>query len=609
MLERFVREEILGVEPYDPVGAFGARVFLFADEAFPVLARLATRSPSIEVRRNAVSALDRYRTVESAALLRDIAADSADAVVLMRALAGLGRFHAPADQAPLVSRLRETSDRVEEVALVGALGRSGTPEVFAELLALAEEAFDARDSDLLQAALTALARLPIPNDAEVLAQAEDVLADVERIARQRPRAFPRAGRKPRIEADRPDGPNMRGRVIHQLAVVARLRLAPGDPERRRALLGLLGGLQHAERWRIEDVLPPAQILVLRALAGGTEPEVERFLRLVAVAPAQPFLRTQALGALPLSVRTEVALETLAGSDPEARLAALELLLADHHEASVRLCRDLVSECAALEPDRGTAARRQLYLRALSELSQRELLETADLLPLLHHVRSPRQSHGTLPEELEAEVGELLARAADGVQNVRLRELVRELVDFVVRNRMNPAITAQNADAARAYVLGLIDDVRSHRADDSYLRTVRDAVMEFLLGYPVDSSAGDRAQFAPPVLLEEEILLALGRTRSPQAAELLLTVLADGKNVNRALACLALGMTGQRSSARELPRFLLDADPFTRFCAWEGLRALTEIEDTVAFVDWMYAPAAERTAGAEEVFRWLVENER
>ena len=115
-----------------------------------------------------------------------------------------------------------------------------------------------------------------------------------------------------------------------------------------------------------------------------------------------------------------------------------------------------------------------------------------------------------------------------------------------------------------------------------------------------------ALFRPSVPLAEEVVLALGRTKEPLAIELLLTLLRTGASELRAHGALALGMCGQAAVASELLPLLLDPDPFTRFCASESLRHLLGREQTV---DWMFAPAEERGAAAEELKRWYVGERR
>lgn len=107
-------------------------------------------------------------------------------------------------------------------------------------------------------------------------------------------------------------------------------------------------------------------------------------------------------------------------------------------------------------------------------------------------------------------------------------------------------------------------------------------------------------------LAEEIVLALGRTRDPEASEPLVALLRERKNPQRAWIALALGLCGARGAASELLPLLLDEDAFVRFAASEALRWLTGRE---LAVDWMYGPSDERFAAAEEYRRWFLERGR
>ena len=81
------------------------------------------------------------------------------------------------------------------------------------------------------------------------------------------------------------------------------------------------------------------------------------------------------------------------------------------------------------------------------------------------------------------------------------------------------------------------------------------------------------------------------------------LLRNRANVHRGVACLALGMTGQRAGAASLVPLLLDEDAFVRLCASESLRHLTEHD---VEIDWMFAPAGLRAAAAERVKLWMLE---
>jgi hypothetical protein len=152
---------------------------------------------------------------------------------------------------------------------------------------------------------------------------------------------------------------------------------------------------------------------------------------------------------------------------------------------------------------------------------------------------------------------------------------------------------------------LVSDAKARKANTEYLRLVAVAVTERMLGYPLERENRAQGEFLPRVMLEEEILLALGRCGEPMAIELLLSAVANPKNRHRAAACLALGMVGRKSAAPTLARFLLDGDPWVRFTASLSLAHLTGESPSV---DWMYGNPATRLAAAEA---WMqrVEGER
>lgn len=616
MLARYAAGELLRHEPYDPEAPFAARVLLFSEELLPVLHAFALDEDAATLRRNAVAALARYRTADAERALFDVAIKTQDPVCLMRALNALGRdaFEGPrVDWTPLVQRLAATRESPERVALVDALGRIGCEEVVRELLAFAKRASENTDSDELISALLALARVPLTTARR---EVDELLANVERRAESTPRVFQPPGPKPTVEADRPDGPRTRGRTIEQLAVLASVLRDPRAPKAKARVLGLVGaedltaaGTDYSGL--LLGVEPPAQLLfleVLGRLASEGVVEAESILKSVARRLDRPILAARALPELPRPRRREIALSLLggvAGVGSEARLLGFEMLLADLDVACDRAARGLLEECAALEDGAGDAATRFLYLRAVEALDARGTLRVEDLLPLLHHVRALELSFADLPDEVELLVVGLVDTAALGVQRVELRRRVQEILDLLIRHAMNAAITEETRSSSAEHVLELVADVRSHRRDPGYLQGVRAQVLAFLLGYERKPAYLNPSQFEPPVLLEREILLALGRTRSPQAAELLLQVLENPRNANRGVACLALGMTAQREAAGELARFLLDEDPFVRFAAYEALRHLTNRPHE--FVDWMHAPAAERYAAAEEWWQWLVEH--
>ena len=94
------------------------------------------------------------------------------------------------------------------------------------------------------------------------------------------------------------------------------------------------------------------------------------------------------------------------------------------------------------------------------------------------------------------------------------------------------------------------------------------------------------------MLREEIAHHLGVL---DAGEALVEFLrAHPRSPVRAHAALALGMVQRLQHARHLVPLLRDADGFTRFCAYESLRHLTNRD---IWADWMYGDPAVRNVAA------------
>jgi HEAT repeat protein len=145
-------------------------------------------------------------------------------------------------------------------------------------------------------------------------------------------------------------------------------------------------------------------------------------------------------------------------------------------------------------------------------------------------------------------------------------------------------------------------LKGHKGDFLYKNNVSSAILHYLLGFKMAFTLRDRAQFKPLVLLEEEILFALGRTKSKEAGEALAKFLDDHpKSALRPHAGLALGVCGQVAHAKKLLPLLADEYGFTRFCAYESLRHLTAKD---FWVDWMYGKVEERVAAAEQYLKCL-----
>ena len=229
MLARFVLEELLAEQPYDPEGTFGWRLFLLGEEVRPFLLEYAGAGNAL-LRRNAASALGRYDSLAASKDLLRVSIETRDPVVLTRALAALGHGSLAQSPRPLIERLQRSEDAIEQVALIAALGNLGVEEALPALIEIGTRALE-HDSDLLMSVLTALARIRPRTDA---AAAEALAMEVEKEVQKNRRGFQPAGVGSPTKPDRPDAPETRGEVLSQLALLVRARMNPGDESLRLA---------------------------------------------------------------------------------------------------------------------------------------------------------------------------------------------------------------------------------------------------------------------------------------------------------------------------------------------------------------------------------------
>ncbi|MEM7308249.1 MAG: HEAT repeat domain-containing protein [Planctomycetota bacterium] len=605
---RFVFDELTSRFAHDPVAGFGDRLFLFGDDFLEEVSAY-TDNGNAFLRRNAVAALARYRSPEAVERLVELAGKSRDPVVQVRALAGIGRYRGRVDPAPLLERLQKTEDPVMLAALLSAIGRARIDEAVPRILELGEEALDEQDSEVLMPVLTALAEMrPSQGKKEVL----KFVREVETAARSKPKDFRYRGERSTQAADMSDPVEMRATALQQLALLARARIETGDDRTARELLKLRHDTNdrgNGPTFRgtttgdtLSRLVPAVRFLYLATLRELGDKGVKHLRTVALDSRSETALRGYALAQLPWEEQQEVVSEILEGGESaEVRIQAFEVAAAAKHPKLAEYGRTLLQRCAGLGEGGGRPEERYLGLAALRALGQRRLLKLEDLLPLVSLVKSDRNAFDQLPEEVRRLAVELVDRSSRGAQNSELERRIDALLDLVVDNRMNGALTEDTRTRDRKYVAGVLESARARREVAGYLELVVDELLAFLLGYREPTADHTRAEFAPRVLLEEEILLALGRTGDPRALDLLLSVLRNRRNRHRATACLALGVLGNERASRELATFLLDGDPFVRYCAYRSLARLTGHDLPV---DWMYGPSKARTAAAEDYLRWI-----
>lgn len=604
MLLRFVADELGRAHPYDPEGAFGRRLFVFADEVEPLLIRILGADVDPFLRRNAAAALGRYRTASAQAALVDAVADSKDMVVLMRALAAL---QPGCRVEPLLARLEHSTDPVETAALVAALGRVHAAAAVPQLLACAERG-RRRDADLLMTALTALCRVPIG----AVERGPAALANaVWQAARSTPSRFavelPAEGPQP----DLPDTTSLRGQILEQLALL--LRLAAGDEARSGPLFEMLDKHGRGARGRMfaNDSIgafePPTQMVLIETLPRLGAAGTKVLLAVVDDDSCDPVLRVAALARLPAAERDPIAERVLSDrprrAPTELQLAAVQVLDLDAADALAPRCQELLRQCARTAPAAATASQRASWLAAVQALDRRSLLQADDLLPLLAHVRAATLQHRDPAAARRLEILDrataLVAMVAGGARTKAIDDAIAVLVDFVIAARFGARFSAATRADTIDYVRGLLAGVRLKRRDAAYQDLVVESIADYFVPNESAQLLGGAHEIEAVVPLEEAILLALGHTRAPAAVSALAQLLGDKELPCRAHVCLAAGATGDRSLAPALVQALLDGDGFVRFCAYEALRRLC---GTDVWADWMYGDVAERAAAAQMWFR-------
>lgn len=610
MLARFTLEECLRAHPHDPSGTFGQRLFLFSEEVEPWLVRYA-HHPSLTLQRNAVAALARYPTRPAALALLEIAAHAEDPVSTVRALAALGRYQGGLDPAPLLERLEKTREPALRVALIGALGRMGAKSSIAPLLALGERALDDRDREILNAVLAALARLPTAE------HAEEVRALCQRTTRAA-RIF--SNREPHSEseqADQPDAGGLRATIVADLALLARFHADPGDEELAQEVLALAVPVTADARLSLVGAggidplgnVPAAlRFLYLEALVDTGARGNELLEDMARGGASDAGLRGRALALLPRSTRALIAPERAESVSEEAelRVQALEVMLFDGHPRDVQVCKGLLARAARQAPGSLDPGERYLCARALQHLGDKGALQARELLPFYSHLRASPQNRRALRAELRAQLEAYLDAAERRAPEQELDRRAEAILVLAFDLRVNAGLLDQERPALLASLRSAAEQQRGQRERDRERAqhvAVLDALYRQLSGEAPSAEDPNRAEFAPSVPFEEELLLALGRARQPAAAELLLQLLRDEHSDLRGWACRALARCEMRSTAGALLPFLVDPDPFVRLCAYESLRTLTgkDVE-----LDWMSAPPAERQAGAEAYRAWLAE---
>ncbi|MHC4513660.1 MAG: HEAT repeat domain-containing protein [Planctomycetota bacterium] len=615
MLKRFVADELIREFPYDPEGGFGRRLFLFGEEIVPFLIEYAGHKDSF-LRRNAISALGRHRTTASLRALNEVATNTKDPVALMRSLAALGAHRSLAGTESLLRRLAKHADAIEDVAIVVALGRCYRRDAVPTLRKLAA---DRRLFDRQLAALTALARIRFEPEGDAVYRLAKRLS---RLANKSPGAFADDTPASKVQPDIPDLPDMRGRVVEQMALLLRVRLNPKDEAAKKMLLALGSkkarprvpgkGRRPAPRRGpfsnayLGEVMPAVQMLYLETLRELGRKGIAKLEAIAATQTVEPMLRGHALLYLAPDTREKIALRILdeRSESAEMQTHALEALFQAGSSKVLEVCEDLLEKCGRQgRPELASPQHRYLWLQALRILDHRDALDLEKLRPLLKYVAAAKEVDRTA---ILARVKALVQKLVDGAVARKKRKgrdkLMQQLIDLVIEYELRPYINEKTRASVVTYLERQLEAIRSRRKDPRYKELITKNILSYLTGGERPRFSYGNVKLKPVVLLEEEILFAIGRLETKEAADTLVEIIADPPSASlRAHACLALGLTGEQSVATRLVPSLVHQDGFVRFCAYEALHALTGQE---FWADWMYGDRKQWVAAAEEYMRWL-----
>ncbi len=646
MMKRFLAEELATTYPYDPEGGFGQRFYLFSDEVEPYLIEYAQKHTGSFVRRNAVSAVGRYRSDRAMTALGQLAATTKDPVVLMRSLAAVGAYTSLRDRAPLLERMTSTKNPIERIAFVVASGRMRMREAVPFLV---KQGGSTKDPDLIQAVVAALCRIDHPPGHPAVSKFARRIA---KSAGTRPERFRvKFGIAPK--ADLPDTAATRGIVIYQLALLLQVRLngkerataakrvlgyiskpgvarggrrrggagrAPGGPAGRRIPRRRSGYANTSMR----SVLPPVQLLFLETLRTLGAEGVKGLERIASDPTVDPVLRGHAMSQLPWSSRGKVAtdildegIERMKASRPkrsgpapdlEAMIYAIEVVANDGHGRLEEIARGLLTECAEDLKNRkksGAAATpsiRYLWLQAIRALDKRSLLKTDELLALMELPKTRKVEDATLKQRVRNLIEAFVSDSASRLGPKATLKRIDEILDFIRDAGFNPSLAERPRKEIKLEILKRLAGLKGHRSDTRFKTMVTRDLLTYLTGFTMGMGLREQTRFRPVVVLEEEILLALGRTKTKRACKALVAFLKDHPDTPlRAHAALALGMAQKLEYARHLVPVLKDMDGFTRFCAYESLRHLTNRD---IWADWMYGDSTVRNLAADH-YRKLV----
>jgi len=305
----------------------------------------------------------------------------------------------------------------------------------------------------------------------------------------------------------------------------------------------------------------------------------------------------ALGLLPRSEQIDLAVQMLDKSTPSIRLLGFETLLAEHAKQIEELSKALLDEFQVLDLESLDAASKTLYKRAIEALSERGKLTPKDALGLQRHLRGTAAQNDAqaLPNSFSTALHRLVQDAAQGAQRALLKQQIRTIIEELPEVQRGRLLGAHSPGEVIARCLSFLSSAKPHAGDTPYLKALEGELRAYLLmrSVRVIPLPQGGVSFEPPVNLAEAILLAMGRLPHPMIVELIHSSLGNSRETVVSRACVALGMTQDRRSARHLMAPLASKDPFTRFAA---SMALEQLLGESPFVDWIYGELPERAQG-------------
>lgn len=232
MLRKLAKEDLGTGDPYSLDPTYAGRLLSLGEAGFPSLLAAAA-SPHPLLRRNAAVLLGSYPMPEADEALRKMFKEDKDPTVRTRALFHLAR-HRDATIVPDLVTMLGSSEKYQPELAAFALGMIGTKECVQPLVDALGKRGD--DWDFLVAVTPALARC---GSADEKAGAIPALRKLEESLRAAEPRFKEDQSIPRPGADIPDRPEVKNRMLLELATIALARL--GDKEGTKRLTALVTG--------------------------------------------------------------------------------------------------------------------------------------------------------------------------------------------------------------------------------------------------------------------------------------------------------------------------------------------------------------------------------